>query len=198
MTTTVSRREALTRFGIVAVVVLGLDIVTKVAAVAWLPPAEPVPLFGEVLQLYLIRNPGAAFSMGEGVTWVFTLLAVAVLVFLLSYVVPRLRHGGWAVAVGLVVAGVAGNLIDRLFREPGFAQGHVVDFLRLPYWPIFNIADMGVVCGAILIVYLWLVKGVGYDGVLERDRDKAAAQDADTTVEDSHEPQPSTKSEREA
>lgn len=168
-----SRRSAWTRFTLVAVVALALDVVTKVAAVAYLTPATPVPLLGDLLRLYLIRNPGAAFSIGEGSTWIFTLLAVAVLVFLLVVVVPKLRHGGWAVALGLVVAGIAGNLIDRLTRPPGFARGHVVDFLQLPYWPIFNVADMCVVFGAITIMVLWLVKGVGHDGVREKDREKA-------------------------
>lgn len=165
-----ARRPALIRFALVAVPVLVLDVATKVAAVALLRPGEPVPLLGDLLRLYLIRNPGAAFSLGEGATWIFTVLAVVVLGFLLGYVVPQLRHRGWAVGLGLVVAGIAGNLIDRLFRQPGFAHGHVVDFLQLPYWPIFNVADMGVVIGAIVIVYLWLVRGVGHDGVLEKDR----------------------------
>lgn len=169
----VSRRAAWTRFTSVAVVALALDVVTKITAVAVLRPAEPVPVLGDLLRLYLIRNPGAAFSIGEGATWIFTLLAVGVLVFLLGFVAPRLRHGGWAIGLGLVAAGIAGNLIDRLFRAPGFARGHVVDFLQLPYWPIFNVADMCVVFGAATVVFFWLVKGVGHDGVLEKDREAA-------------------------
>lgn len=166
----VSRRTAWLRFALVAVGCLVLDIVSKVAAVAFLRPGEPVPLLGDLLRLYLIRNPGAAFSIGEEATWVFTVLAAGVLGFILVVVLPKLRHGGWAVGLGLVVAGIAGNLIDRLVRPPGFARGHVVDFLQLPYWPIFNVADMCVVFGAITILVFWLVKGVGHDGVLERDR----------------------------
>lgn len=169
----VSRRTVWIRFTLVAVIALVLDVVTKIAAVAFLRPHERVPLLGDLLGLYLIRNPGAAFSIGEGSTWVFTLLAVAVLVFLLGVVVPRTRHGGWAIGLGLVTAGITGNLIDRLFREPAVARGHVVDFLQLPYWPIFNVADMCVVFGAVTIVALWLVKGVGHDGILEKDREAA-------------------------
>ncbi len=169
-----SRRSAWTRFTLVAVVALALDVITKIAAVAYLAPATPVPVLGDLLRLYLIRNPGAAFSIGEGSTWIFTLLAVGVLAFLLVVVVPKLRHGGWAIALGLVVAGITGNLIDRLTRPPGFARGHVIDFLQLPYWPIFNIADMCVVLGAIAIMFLWLIKGIGHDGVLEKEREKAA------------------------
>lgn len=171
----ISRRSALIRFALVAVVALILDIVTKIAAVAYLRPAERVPVLGDLLGLYLIRNPGAAFSIGEGATWVFTLLASAVLGFVLIVVVPKLHHGGWAIALGLVVAGIAGNLIDRLTRSPGFARGHVIDFLQLPYWPIFNVADMCVVFGAIGIMVFWLVKGVGHDGVLEKERDAERA-----------------------
>lgn len=167
----VSPRAARIRFALVAVVALTLDVVTKIAAVAFLRPSDPVPVLGDLLRFYLIRNPGAAFSIGEGATWVFALLAAAVLAFLLGFVVPRLRHGGWAIGVGLVTAGIAGNLIDRLFREPAFGRGHVVDFLQLPYWPIFNVADMCVVFGAITIVYFWMIKGVGYDGVLESERE---------------------------
>ncbi|WP_432559204.1 signal peptidase II [Granulicoccus sp. GXG6511] len=177
------RRSAWTRFALVAVSILVLDVVTKVAAVAWLRPGEPVPVLGDLLRLYLIRNPGAAFSIGEGMTWIFTLLAVVVLGFLLAVVVPGLRHGGWSVGLGLVAAGITGNLIDRLFREPGFARGHVVDFLQLPYWPIFNVADMGVVFGAITIVFFWLVKGVGHDGVLEKDREEARRSSRDVSRE---------------
>lgn len=167
------RRSALIRFGCVAVGVLLLDVVTKVLAVMHLRPGEAVRILGDLLRLYLIRNPGAAFSIGQGATWVFTVLAVGVLIFLFVAVIPGLRQGGWAIGLGLIVAGIAGNLVDRLFRAPGFAQGHVIDFLQLPYWPIFNIADMGVVFGTITIMALWLIKGVGHDGVLERDREKA-------------------------
>lgn len=166
----VSRRTAWIWFASVTVGCLVLDVVSKIAAVTLLQPGVPVPLLGDLLRLYLIRNPGAAFSIGEGATWVFTLLAAGVLVFIFIAVVPRLRHGGWAVGLGLVVAGITGNLIDRLVRPPGFARGHVVDFLQLPYWPIFNVADMCVVFGSITILVFWVVKGVGYDGVRERDR----------------------------
>ena len=97
---------------------------------------------GELLTLRLIRNPGAAFSQGEGFTWVFAVAAVLVLGFVGVRLVPRLGHVGWAVALGLLVAGVTGNLVDRIFRAPGPFRGHVVDFLQLPHWPIFNVADM--------------------------------------------------------
>jgi signal peptidase II len=78
--------------------------------------------------------------------------------------VPRLRHSGWAVALGLLCAGVAGNLTDRIFRSPGVLRGHVVDFLQLPYWPIFNVADMCITAAAVMVIVLAVVKNVGVDG----------------------------------
>lgn len=144
---------------------LGLDIVTKVVAVAQLDPQRPVRLWGGLLTLRLIRNPGAAFSTGERFTYVFSIAAILVLIFVLVRLVPRVGHPGWAVGLGLLVAGVSGNLVDRLLRTPGVLRGHVVDFLQLPYWPIFNVADM-CICGAAgSIVVLAVIKNVGIDGL---------------------------------
>lgn len=141
-----------------------LDVLTKILAVASLTPAEPIRLLGGVLTLRLIRNPGAAFSLGEGVTPVFALLSASVLLFVVLRLVPRLGHPGWAVAMGLLCAGIAGNLTDRLLRQPGFMRGHVVDFLQLPHWPIFNVADMCITASATLIGVLSVVKNVGITG----------------------------------
>lgn len=147
-----------------ALVGLGLDVVTKVVAVELLEPGRPVPLLGGLLTLRLIRNPGAAFSAGEGITWVFALAACAVLVFVLARLVPRLGHPAWSLALGLLCAGVAGNLVDRLARAPGVLHGHVVDFLQLPHWPIFNVADMCITSAAVLIMFLSVIKNVGIGG----------------------------------
>jgi signal peptidase II len=163
-------------FAGVALLGLTLDVASKVLVVDRLDPAEPVRLLGGLLTLRLIRNPGAAFSQGEGITWVFALAAVAVLVFVLARLVPRVRHRGWAVALGLLVAGVGGNLIDRLFRAPGPLRGHVVDFLQLPHWPIFNVADMCITSAAVLIVLLALVGNVGLDGRRPDEQPQPAAE----------------------
>ena len=144
-----------------------LDQATKALAVAQLPPGEPRPLLGEVLQLHLIRNSGAAFSIAEGFTWVFTLIAAAVVVVVV-HLARRVAGTGWALALGLLLAGALGNLTDRILRAPGVGRGHVVDFLQLPYWPIFNVADMCVVTAAVLIGVLG-VRGVRLDGTRERD-----------------------------
>ncbi|WP_228488884.1 signal peptidase II [Raineyella fluvialis] len=138
----------------VAVAGVAADQVAKQAVIASLDPGVPVPLVGRLLQLYLIRNPGAAFSLGEGSTWVFAVLASLVLLAVLVVALPRVRHWGWAVTLGLLAAGVAGNLTDRLLRPPAAFRGHVVDFLMLPYWPIFNVADMMICAAAVLVVVL--------------------------------------------
>lgn len=148
----------------VALVGYGLDVVTKHLAVARLTPDVPVPLVGGLLTLRLIRNPGAAFSLGERFTIVFALLSVAVLVFIVVRMVRVVTHPGWAVALGFLTAGVAGNLTDRLFRAPGVGYGHVVDFLQLPHWPIFNVADMCICAAAVMIVVLAIIRGVGLRG----------------------------------
>ena len=148
----------------VAVAGLTLDVVTKVIAVNQLEPGQPVRLADGLLTLRLIRNAGAAFSQGERFTAVFAVVAVLVLAYVVFRLVPRVRHAGWAVALGLLCAGVAGYLTDRLFRSPGVLRGHVVDFLQLPYWPIFNVADMCITAAAVMVLMLAVVKNVGVDG----------------------------------
>ncbi len=143
---------------------LTLDVVTKIIVVAVLDPQRPVVLLNGLLTLRLIRNSGAAFSLGEQFTYVFALLAAGVVVFVVVRLAPRIGHPAWSVALGLLVAGVSGNLMDRLFRAPGPLRGHVVDFLQLPYWPIFNVADMCITSAAVLIMILAVIKGIGLNG----------------------------------
>lgn len=149
---------------VVALSCWALDQLTKAMAVAWLDPGDPVRLLGGLLTLRLVRNPGAAFSLGENYTIVFTILSAGVLVFVLAVLVRRVAHTGWAVALGLLTAGILGNLTDRVFRPPSTFHGHVVDFLQLPYWAIFNVADMCVVSAAVLIMILSMVKNITLSG----------------------------------
>ncbi len=151
-------------FAAVAVGGFAADVISKIIVVASLDPGAAVRLLGGALTLRLIRNPGAAFSLGQGFTFVFAILSSAVLAFVIFKLVPRLGHSGWAVALGLLCAGVSGNLTDRLFRAPGFLRGHVVDFLQLPRWPIFNVADMCITSAAVLIMVLSVLKNVGISG----------------------------------
>ncbi|WP_462417338.1 signal peptidase II [Kytococcus sp. Marseille-QA3725] len=135
-----------------------VDQATKEWALASLERGRSVPLLGELLQLRLVFNPGAAFSLGTGFTWVFTLLAVVVTCAILWFS-RQVISPVWGVALGLIAGGAVGNLVDRLVRAPGVGRGHVVDFLMLPNWPIFNVADIGVTCGAALVV-LQALRGV--------------------------------------
>ena len=137
----------------VAAGVLALDVVTKLLAVEQLTDREPISLLGGLLTLRLVRNPGAAFGLAQGLTIVFTCVALGVVVVILR-VARRLQSGWWAVALGLVLGGALGNLLDRLLRSPGPGRGHVVDFLELPRWPVFNLADSAIVVAAVLMVGL--------------------------------------------
>jgi signal peptidase II len=137
----------------VAAGVLALDVVTKLVAVAELSDSEPIELLGGLLTLRLVRNPGAAFGMAAGLTVVFTCVAAAVVLVILR-LARRLRSAWWAVALGLVLGGAVGNLVDRLLRSPGPGRGHVVDFLELPRWPVFNLADSAIVVAGLLMVGL--------------------------------------------
>ncbi|WP_228817942.1 signal peptidase II [Nocardia transvalensis] len=139
---------------LVAAVVFALDLGTKALVVAKMKPGEPISIIDDVVRLTLVRNPGAAFSMATGMTWLLTLIAAAVVVGVIR-IGRSLRSVGWAVGLGLVLGGAVGNLIDRLFRAPGPLQGHVVDFISVTkWWPVFNVADSSIVCGAILLVVL--------------------------------------------
>jgi signal peptidase II len=168
---------------LIAVLVLAADLVTKVVAVVQLEGRDPVKLLDGLVYLQLVRNPGAAFSLATGYTWLLTIVAFGVVVVIVR-VARRLRSTGWAVALGLVLGGALGNLTDRIFRAPGPLQGHVVDMVSLfapdgRAWPVFNVADSSIVSGGVLLVLLALL-GRELDGTRTRDRAKAD-QGADTT-----------------
>jgi signal peptidase II len=149
-------------FAAVAVVMVAIDQVAKVLAVRHLAGQPDREIVGELLQLHLTYNPGAAFSLGTRFTVAITCLAcVATLVVL--WVSRKAVSKVWAVGLGLLLAGIDGNLIDRMVREPGPFRGHVVDFLMLPNWPVFNVADMCINVGVGLIL-LQVLRGVGLDG----------------------------------
>ncbi|WP_203566999.1 signal peptidase II [Aestuariimicrobium ganziense] len=153
-----------------AVVLLAIDQATKAWAVATLDPSDPPSYLGGFLTLRLVRNPGAAFSLGSSATWLFSLLAIAALTYCLFVLAPRITSRGGAVVTGLAIAGIAGNLIDRIVRPPGVMRGHVIDFLQIPHWAIFNVADMCIVATAILVVL-----GAIREAVVERRQKQAAA-----------------------
>ncbi len=138
-----------------------------VVMVAQLSDRPPIRLFGGLLTLLVTRNSGAAFSIGTGVTFVFTLIAASVVVAILR-TARNLRSLPWAVVLGLLLGGAMGNLVDRLFRSPGRFAGHVVDWIELPHWPVFNLADSAIVCGGAIAVLL-AAKGLQIDGTRAAD-----------------------------
>jgi signal peptidase II len=146
----------------VAAAVYIADVVSKIIVVATLPPRHLVHVLDGVLTLQLVRNSGAAFSLGTSLTVVFTLIAVGVIIFILR-TSRQLRSLPWAITLGLLLGGATGNLTDRLLRSPGLFRGDVVDWIQLPHWPVFNVADSAIVCGGLLAVLL-AARGVRLDG----------------------------------
>ena len=152
---------------LVAALVLAADVLTKIIVVSTLEGHRPVRVLGGLAYLQLVRNPGAAFSMATGMTWVLSLIALGV-VGAIVWIMPRLRSVGWAMGLGLVLAGALGNLSDRIFRAPGPLRGHVIDFVSVfapnaEKFPVFNVADSSITVGGALIVLLALL-GKDYDG----------------------------------
>jgi signal peptidase II len=159
-------------FAAVALLLYAVDVVTKVVAIDKLTGRDDIQVVGEVLQLHLTRNAGAAFSTGTQYTVALTCIAmVAVLVVL--WLSRRLGNVVWAVALGFLLAGVAGNLTDRMLRDPGPFRGHVIDFLMLPNWPVFNVADICINVAAGLIL-IQAFRGIRMDGTRSDDPRNAA------------------------
>jgi signal peptidase II len=153
-------------------VVVLADVVTKQVVVATIALGEDIRVLGGLVYLTQWRNVGAAFSFAEGATVLFSLIAVAVAVVIVR-TARRLYSTGWAVVLGLVLGGAMGNLLDRIFRAPGFLRGGVVDFLSVfgpdaRYFPVFNVADSAIVCGGILGALLAL-RGIEFDGTRSTD-----------------------------
>jgi signal peptidase II len=146
----------------VVVAVFAVDQLTKWWAESALSDGEVRPVLGDFLRLHLAHNAGAAFSTGTSYTVALTLIALTVIAVCLR-MARRLRSPGWAVALGLVVGGALGNVTDRIFRAPSPFRGNVVDFIELPHWPIFNVADSAITMAALLFVWL-AYRGVRLDG----------------------------------
>jgi signal peptidase II len=156
-----------------AAVVLLADLATKLLVVATIEPGEDIRVLGGALYLTHLRNTGAAFSFAEGFTVLFTLVAATVAVVIVR-TARKLFSTAWAVTLGLVLGGAVGNLIDRIFRDPGFLRGGVVDFLSVfgpdgSVFPVFNVADSAIVCGGILGALLAL-RGIEFDGSTAKER----------------------------
>lgn len=160
-----ARNRRIALWAAVAAVVYLADQGTKWWAEHTLDDGRSRHVIGDLLQFKLTYNPGAAFSMGTGYTVVLTAIALAVVVFTIRSA-RRLGSTGWAVALGLLLGGALGNVTDRIFRDPAPFRGQVVDFISLPHYPIFNVADSAICVAAVLLVVQSL-RGVHLDGRVE-------------------------------
>ena len=133
---------------LIAVTIWLFDFATKTWALSNFS-SDPQPVIGTFLQFTLLKNSGAAFSFASGFTLIFSLLAVAVVATIIRFA-GRITSRGWLTCAGLLLGGVLGNLTDRAFREPGFFLGHVIDWIQIPNWPIFNVADIAISTAALL------------------------------------------------
>lgn len=169
--------------GVVAIAAYAFDQGSKYLVLSHLTLGESVSVMDGLLQFQLVKNPGAAFSIGDAYTWIFSILASLVTVFIIWFA-RRIKSIGWAVVFGLLLGGVLGNLTDRLFREPGFGVGHVIDFLKIPLLPaIFNVADSAIVVSMGLFLILTL-RGIGLDGTKTPAEPKQATPRHDNTEAD--------------
>ena len=161
---TKKRPGALILLAVVALGIYALDQISKYLIVSRLTEGDIVRVLGDVLQMHFVRNPGAAFSLAAGMTWIFSIIAVAVVV-LIVWFAGRIRSLAWSVVFGLLLGGVLGNLTDRLLREPSFGLGHVIDFISTPWLipAIYNVADMAIVSSMIIFMFL-TIRGIGLDG----------------------------------
>lgn len=174
----VARRPRTRLLLAIAAVVLVVDVATKLTVVATIAQGQDIRVLGGLVYLTHYRNTGAAFSFAEGATVLFSLIAVAVAAIIVR-TSRRLYSTGWAVVLGLVLGGSVGNLLDRVFRAPGFLRGGVVDFISVfapdaRAFPIFNMADSAIVCGGILGALLAL-RGIEFDGSRAKERTPADA-----------------------
>lgn len=152
LATNTSKRGLLLTFLATGWIVVTIDQLTKYLVIENLNPGQRIPVLGELITFVLVYNDSAAFSIGFGVTWIFTILSTFAALAIIWFA-GKLETLGWSFAGGLALGGVVGNLVDRLIREPGFGQGHVVDFISIPFnFPIFNVADMAIVAVAFIVV----------------------------------------------
>lgn len=180
------RPVLLSLFAGCAVFAYALDQSTKIWVTSTMVEGERIPVLPPLLHWYFIRNSGAAFSIGENVTWVFSIIMTMVAVAIL-FQIRKLGSVWWSLALGLLLGGALGNLTDRLFREPSFGMGHVVDFIQLPNFAIFNVADSAVV-SAVAIICVLTLRGIGLDGSrvapVDRVKDEDSREDKNRAGDD--------------
>jgi signal peptidase II len=172
LTTPAAPRRTRVVLALVAITVFVADLATKTWVVHHYTFGRTTTVISGVLQIELTRNAGAAFGIATGATVLFTIVAVAVITFIVR-TAPKLRSTAWAVTLGLLLGGAVGNLGDRIFRSPGIFRGRVVDWIYLHHWPVFNLADSGIVIGGVLAVLL-ASQGIRPDGTRETREGEAA------------------------
>ncbi|MDY6055553.1 signal peptidase II [Micrococcus sp.] len=150
----------------IAVLAYGADQLTKALVERTMQLGQTIPVIPGLLNWHYLLNPGAAFSIGTGATWVFTLIQAAVAAVVVVLLVTRVRSLPWALCLGALLGGVLGNLTDRLFRPPAFGRGHVVDMISVPHFAVFNVADSFIVC-AMAVVCVLVLTGRRLDGTRE-------------------------------
>jgi signal peptidase II len=188
------RRALLIALFSIAGVVLVLDQVTKAWALDALADGERRQVIGDLLGLQLVFNPGAALSIATGMTWLLTIVATVVIVVVVR-ASRRIGSRAWAVALGLLLGGALGNLVDRWIREPGPARGHVVDFIAYAHWFVGNVADIAIVVAAVMVVIL-AATGIHIDGT--RDGHEPSADDEDVDADESDATTTATSTEQNA
>jgi signal peptidase II len=161
------QRRYIALFAAIAVVAYVIDVVTKTIAVRALSDEPPVEVVGEFFRLDLHFNSGATFSLGTSYTLALSCIAIAATVAVV-WVARRLASLGWAIGLGFLLAGVAGNLTDRIFRSPGVLRGHVVDFFMFPNFPVFNVADICINIAAAVII-IQALRGMRVNGTRHDD-----------------------------
>lgn len=166
----------------VALAVIAIDQLTKIWAQSALGDGQVIKVLGDFLSLRLVYNPGAALSIANGQTWLITIVVIAVSVGIVK-LSSRLTSPAWVISLALVLGGGVGNLIDRLFRAPGFARGHVIDFIDYNGWFVGNVADIAIVGGAAIAIGLVLF-GIDFDGTKLDSQPDAAAQNSQAEAED--------------
>lgn len=169
---------------------LAADQFTKYLVVSRLTLEETIPVLGDVLQFHFVKNPGAAFSMASGSTWIFSILASAVVIGIVVFA-RKIRSRAWAIVIGMLLGGVLGNLTDRLFREPSFGLGHVIDFIYTPWMmpAIYNVADILICCSMVLFLILTFM-GINMDGTRTPSKREEQKLDAEAAESAEAEPEP--------
>jgi signal peptidase II len=154
---------------VVAVILIAVDQFTKNLAISSLELGKNYEVIGEVLTWRLVYNDSAAFSIGFGYTWILAVISTVATVATVWFA-RKISSVSWQIMTGIFLAGVVGNLIDRLVREPGFGNGHVVDFIRIPFnFPVFNLADIFIVSRATLSV-IRVYRGETLGGVAPKQK----------------------------